>query len=66
MLTPTVASLFLFAVSLLPLAIASPCIAMDADFNLLVFGLGGKDFNAGTQDTWTGSMYNLWFEPPKL
>jgi len=26
---------------------------MDASFNLLVFGLNGKDFNAGTQDAWT-------------
>lgn len=34
---------------------ASPCIAMDIDFNLFVFGLDGKDFNAGTQDAWTTS-----------
>ncbi|KAL5521821.1 hypothetical protein ACEPAF_2569 [Sanghuangporus sanghuang] len=56
MLSPTVVSL------LLPLfllsgdarhAKADPCIAMDTGFNLLVFGVDGKDWNAGTQDTWT-------------
>jgi len=28
---------------------------MDTSFNLLVFGLGGKDYNAGQQDSWSGS-----------
>ncbi|KAL5514495.1 hypothetical protein ACEPAG_2584 [Sanghuangporus baumii] len=32
---------------------ADPCIAMDTGFNLLVFGVDGRDWNAGTQDTWT-------------
>lgn len=46
------------AVSLLFLALAeaaraSPCLAFDANFNLHVFGLDGKDWNAGTQDQWT-------------
>lgn len=43
--------------SLFPAIQASPCLAMDANFNLLVFGLDGKDFNVGTQDSWTGSKY---------
>jgi len=34
-------------------ASASTCVAMDSNFNLLVFGLGGKDFNAGLQSSWT-------------
>ncbi|TDL24667.1 hypothetical protein BD410DRAFT_786206 [Rickenella mellea] len=34
---------------------ASPCVAMDIDFNLLVFGLDGKDYNAGPQNSWTSS-----------
>jgi len=32
---------------------ASPCVVFDANFNLYAFGLGGKDFSLGTQDTWT-------------
>ncbi|KAI9063566.1 hypothetical protein FKP32DRAFT_1718525 [Trametes sanguinea] len=47
---PTVVSLLLLAVSK---AVASPCVAFDADFNLLAFGLNGKDWNAGQQDSWT-------------
>ena len=42
-------------VSLLHLAIpalTSPCVTFDANFNLLAFGLDGKDWNAGTQDAW--------------
>lgn len=51
-----VALSFTFISSLLTYGVnASPCVAMDSDSNLLVFGLNGKDFNAGTQDTWTGS-----------
>lgn len=37
---------------------ASPCVAFDANFNLLAFGLGGKDWFAGTQDTWTSSQWD--------
>lgn len=56
----TLASLLLSAASsILPAVRASPCVAMDADFNLLVFGLGGKDFNAGTQDKWSGSKWHI-------
>ena len=32
---------------------ASPCLAFDTKWNLLAFGLNGKDWNAGTQDAWT-------------
>ena len=32
---------------------ASPCLSFDVGFNLLAFGLNGKDWNAGTQDGWT-------------
>ncbi|KAI0251925.1 hypothetical protein BJV78DRAFT_398678 [Lactifluus subvellereus] len=31
---------------------ASPCVAFDTKWNLLAFGLDGKDWNAGTQDAW--------------
>ncbi|KAL5477008.1 hypothetical protein ACEPAI_3195 [Sanghuangporus weigelae] len=55
MLSPTVVSLLLplFLLGLLRHAKADPCIAMDTGFNLLVFGVDGKDWNAGAQDTWT-------------
>ncbi|KAK7678669.1 hypothetical protein QCA50_018250 [Cerrena zonata] len=48
---PTIVSLLLLA---LPNTVfSSPCVTFDASFNLLAFGLNGKDWNAGTQDTWT-------------
>ena len=48
---PTFVSLLLLAV---PKAVyADPCVTFDVDFNLLAFGFGGKDWNAGQQDTWT-------------
>ncbi|TRM70095.1 hypothetical protein BD626DRAFT_392125 [Schizophyllum amplum] len=31
----------------------SSCVAFDINWNLLVFGLGGADYNAGTKDTWS-------------
>lgn len=34
---------------------AAPCVAFDANFNLLAFGLGAKDYNAGLQDAWSSS-----------
>ncbi|KIP05653.1 hypothetical protein PHLGIDRAFT_30812 [Phlebiopsis gigantea 11061_1 CR5-6] len=43
-------------VSLLNLVLptfSSPCAVFDASFNLYVLGLGGKDWNAGTQESWT-------------
>lgn len=36
---------------------ASSCVAFDTNWNLLAFGLNGKDWNAGTQDTWASGMY---------
>ncbi|KAF8154910.1 hypothetical protein B0H34DRAFT_783901 [Crassisporium funariophilum] len=31
------------------------CVTFDVTWNLLAFGFNGKDYNAGTQDTWTAS-----------
>ncbi|KAH8998098.1 hypothetical protein EDB92DRAFT_2111916 [Lactarius akahatsu] len=45
--------LTLVALFVSPAAVrASPCVAFDTTWNLLAFGLDGKDWNAGTQDTW--------------
>ncbi|KAG2067094.1 hypothetical protein BDR04DRAFT_1105620 [Suillus decipiens] len=49
---PTLASLFFLYSTTVH---ASPCIAFDANWNLLAFGLNGKDWNAGTQDIWSSS-----------
>ncbi|KAG1884370.1 hypothetical protein F4604DRAFT_1492889, partial [Suillus subluteus] len=49
---PTLASLFFLTSATVR---ASPCISFDANWNLLAFGLNGKDWNAGTQDTWSSS-----------
>ncbi|KAI9511643.1 hypothetical protein F5148DRAFT_1274158 [Russula earlei] len=39
---------------------ASPCVAFDINWNLLAFGLDGKDWNAGTQNTWaTGTAADI-------
>ncbi|EIN09283.1 hypothetical protein PUNSTDRAFT_143778 [Punctularia strigosozonata HHB-11173 SS5] len=48
----TVAALSLFSLAARVVR-ASPCVTFDANFNLLAFGLDGKDWNAGTQDSWT-------------
>lgn len=36
------------------------CVSFDINWNLLAFGFSGKDYNVGTQDTWTSSsgMYD--------
>jgi len=34
----------------------SGCVAFDISWNLLAFGFGSKDYNAGTQDTWTSGQ----------
>jgi hypothetical protein len=51
---------FLSLVLLVTLSFASiassSCIAFDASWNLLAFGFGGKDYDAGTQDTWTSGQ----------
>ncbi|KAJ3478866.1 hypothetical protein NLI96_g9460 [Meripilus lineatus] len=48
---PTLVSLLVLAFA--SVVLSSPCVTFDSDFNLLVFGLNGKDWNAGPQDTWT-------------
>lgn len=53
MFAPTVVSLLLLSAS--ATVKASPCVAFDTNWNLLAFGLDGKDWSAGTQDTWSGS-----------
>lgn len=52
MFLPTLAFLFFLTSATVR---ASPCITFDANWNLLAFGLNGKDWNAGTQDTWSSS-----------
>jgi hypothetical protein len=54
----TLVALFLLSVS--QTVLSSPCIAFDASWNLFAFGLNGKDYNAATQDKWTGSKLHLW------
>ena len=53
MLSLTAVSLLLPLLTSVHRAAAEPCIAMDTSFNLLVFGVDGKDYNLGTQDSWT-------------
>jgi hypothetical protein len=48
-LLPTIVALYLFTSTAVR---ASPCVAFDVQWNLLVFGLDGKDWNAGPQNTW--------------
>lgn len=49
----TLVALFLLSAS--QTVLASPCVAFDSNWNLFAFGLNGKDYNATTQDAWTGS-----------
>ena len=53
MFLPTLVSLLLLSAS--GTVHARSCIAFDTNWNLLAFGLDGKDWNAGQQSTWTGS-----------
>ena len=56
---PTIVALFIFSSAAVR---ATPCIAFDVNWNLLAFGLDGKDWNAGTQDTWaSGASQNDFF-----
>ncbi|KAG6332950.1 hypothetical protein ID866_6145 [Astraeus odoratus] len=66
MLLPTAVSLLLLSAS--TTVSARPCVAFDTNWNLLAFGLDGKDWSAGTQDTWTGSECNVfsWSRAPAL
>ena len=34
------------------LVAARPCLASDVNWNLYAFGFDGKDYNAGTKDSW--------------
>jgi len=57
MRTSTLVALFS---AILPVARAGSCIAFDANWNLLAFGLNGKDYNAGTSDSWaSGSASDI-------
>jgi hypothetical protein len=56
MLASTLTTAALFFLGAVRTARASPCVAMDANFNLYAFGLNGKDWNAGTQDSWGSSQ----------
>lgn len=55
---PTIVALFLSSSTAVH---ASPCVAFDINWNLLAFGLDGKDWNAGTQDTWASGAPRLPF-----
>jgi len=48
-------SVFLFSLTLLENVLASPCVTFDIYDNLLAFGLGEKDWSAGTQDNWASN-----------
>ena len=53
---PTLVSLLLLAVP--KVVYADPCVTFDADFNLLAFGLNGKDWNAGQQSSWGSGEFH--------
>jgi hypothetical protein len=53
---PTLATLFLFSSAAVR---ASSCIAFDVSWNLLAFGLDGKDWNAGAQATWASGASRM-------
>jgi hypothetical protein len=48
-LLPTIVALYFFSSTAVR---GSPCVTFDAKWNLLAFGLDGKDWNAGLQNTW--------------
>jgi hypothetical protein len=48
-LLPTIVALYFFSYTTVR---GSPCVAFDVTWNLLAFGLDGKDWNAGTQNAW--------------
>lgn len=55
----TVLSLFSLILVLVTPSTASPCLAFDSNFVLYVFGLGGKDYSFGSQDTWNTDSETL-------
>lgn len=61
MFAPTAVSLLLLSAS--AAVKAKPCITFDVSWNLLAFGLDGKDWSAGTQGTWSGSKHVILFLP---
>jgi hypothetical protein len=48
-LLPTIVALYFFSSTVVR---GSPCVTFDVTWNLLAFGLDGKDWNAGPQNTW--------------
>jgi hypothetical protein len=48
-LLPTIVALYLFSSTAVR---GSPCVAFDVTWDLLAFGLNGKDWNAGKQNSW--------------
>ncbi|KAJ3806233.1 hypothetical protein F5876DRAFT_50419 [Lentinula aff. lateritia] len=53
----TLVSLLFFSVG--SRVAASSCVAFDASWNLYAFGFNGKDYNAGTSDSWASGMPSL-------
>lgn len=59
MLAPLLTIATLFAAA--PAAVrASACVAFDINWNLLAFGLDGKDWDASTQDQWGSGMSDFY------
>ncbi|KAJ3721417.1 hypothetical protein DFJ43DRAFT_684085 [Lentinula guzmanii] len=50
----TLVSLLFFSVG--SRVAASSCVAFDASWNLYAFGFNGKDYNAGTSDSWASGI----------
>ncbi|KZP12883.1 hypothetical protein FIBSPDRAFT_1049800 [Athelia psychrophila] len=48
----TLLSVIILSFSEVALATSNPCLALNWDFDLFVFGLNGKDYNASSQSTW--------------
>jgi hypothetical protein len=48
-LLPTIVALYFISFTAVR---GSPCVVFDVKWNLLAFGLDGKDWNAGPQTTW--------------
>lgn len=54
----TLVALFFLSISQTVMG-SSACLAFDASWNLYLLGVDGKDYNAATQDKWTGSKSNV-------
>lgn len=57
-LLPVALSTFLCLFLIIP-SHASPCLVFDSNFVLYVFGLGGKDYSLGSQDSWNSQYLFL-------